>query len=299
MGVYLEKFDLELRYGENSHESAEIYGSPAFEVLHQGKQISYNNILDADAAFVIAKNLKQLGGYGSVVLKHQTPCGVSLKNDKSESIFSAISADEESSFGGILAVNFEFDEDCALAIKKKYLEVVVAESFTDKALEVLSKKKTRILKVKDYIPKVGKPAFGAFLIGERKLPSLNFTHVAGPALSESEIKELKFSFIVVEGVKSNAILISKDLTTVGIGTGQPSRKRAAWIATELAKEKAQGAYAASDAFFPFPDGLEILAKAGVKAVVAPMGSIRDQEVIDAAEKLGISFYKSEGRVFRH
>nr|WP_221236863.1 phosphoribosylaminoimidazolecarboxamide formyltransferase [Thermosipho japonicus] len=295
----MEKFDLDLRYGENSHEKAEVFGKPAFGILHEGKQLSYNNILDAEAAYVIANNLKKLKGYASVVVKHQTPCGASIKNDKIESILSAIAADEESSFGGILAVNFEFDEECAMAIKKKYLEVVVAESFTQKAIELLSKKKVRILKINDYEPKVGKPAFGAFLVGERKLPDLKFTHVAGPQLDVEELNELLFAFIVVEGVKSNAILISKDLTTVGIGTGQPSRKRAAWIATELAGEKAKNAYAASDAFFPFPDGLEILAKAGVKAVVSPMGSIRDEEVINAAEKMGLSFYKAEGRVFRH
>ncbi|MBZ4650173.1 phosphoribosylaminoimidazolecarboxamide formyltransferase [Thermosipho sp. (in: thermotogales)] len=297
--MYLEKFNLDLRYGENSHEKAEIFGKPAFEILHEGKQLSYNNILDAEAAYVIANNLKKLKGYASVVVKHQTPCGASIKNDKVESILSAIAADEESSFGGILAVNFEFDEKCAMAIKKKYLEVVVAESFTQEAIEALSKKKVRILKINDYEPKVGKPAFGAFLVGERKLPDLKFTHVAGPQLDVEELNELLFAFIVVEGVKSNAILISKDMTTVGIGTGQPSRKRAAWIATELAGEKAKDAYAASDAFFPFPDGLEILAKAGVKAVVSPMGSIRDEEVINAAEKMGLSFYKAEGRVFRH
>ncbi|WP_126992901.1 phosphoribosylaminoimidazolecarboxamide formyltransferase [Thermosipho globiformans] len=297
--MYLEKFDLDLRYGENSHEKAEIFGKPEFEILHEGKQLSYNNILDAEAAYVIANNLKKLKGYASVVVKHQTPCGASIKNDKVESILSAIAADEESSFGGILAVNFEFDEECAMAIKKKYLEVVVAESFTQKAIEALSKKKVRILKINNYEPKVGKPAFGAFLVGERKLPDLKFTHVAGPQLDVEELNELLFAFIVVEGVKSNAILISKDMTTVGIGTGQPSRKRAAWIATELAGEKAKNAYAASDAFFPFPDGLEILAKAGVKAVVSPMGSIRDEEVINAAEKMGLSFYKAEGRVFRH
>ncbi|ANQ53536.1 phosphoribosylaminoimidazolecarboxamide formyltransferase [Thermosipho affectus] len=297
--MYLEKFDMELRYGENSHEKAEMFGKPAFKILHEGKQISFNNILDAESAFVIAKNLKKLNGYGSVVVKHQTPCGASVSKSKVDSILSAILADEESSFGGILSVNFEFDEECALAIKKKYLEVVIAENFTKEAIEVLKSKKIRILKVRDYEPKVGKPAFGAFLIGERKLPDLVFKHVAGPKLSESEMTELIFSYIVVEGVKSNAILISKNLTTVGIGTGQPSRKRAAWIATSLAGEKAIGAYAASDAFFPFPDGLEILANAKVKAVVAPMGSIRDSEIIDAANKLGISFYKANGRVFRH
>nr|WP_250880001.1 phosphoribosylaminoimidazolecarboxamide formyltransferase [Thermosipho sp. 1244] len=290
---------MELRYGENSHEKAEMFGKPAFEILHEGKQISFNNILDAESAFVIAKNLKKLNGYGSVVVKHQTPCGASVNKSKVDSILSAILADEESSFGGILSVNFEFDEECALAIKKKYLEVVIAENFTKEAIEVLKSKKIRILKVRDYEPKVGRPAFGAFLIGERKLPDLVFKHVAGPKLSENEMTELIFSYIVVEGVKSNAILISKNLTTVGIGTGQPSRKRAAWIATALAGEKAIGAYAASDAFFPFPDGLEILANAKVKAVVAPMGSIRDSEIIDAASKLGISFYKANGRVFRH
>ncbi|ABR30256.1 phosphoribosylaminoimidazolecarboxamide formyltransferase [Thermosipho melanesiensis] len=297
--MYLEKYNLELRYGENSHENAQIFGKPSFEILHEGKQISFNNILDAEAAYVVAKHLKYIDGYGSVVVKHQTPCGASIKKNKIESIISAISADEESSFGGILSVNFKFDEECALAIKKKYLEVVIAEKFTENAIEILKSKKIRILKVNNYEPKVGKPAFGAYLIGERKLPNLKFEHVAGPKLSVEEMKELTFAYIVIEGVKSNAILISKNLTTVGIGTGQPSRKRAAWIATSLAEKEAEGAFAASDAFFPFPDGLEILANAKVKAVIAPMGSIRDEQIIESANRFGISFYKASGRVFRH
>jgi len=286
--------DLKLRYGENPHERAFVYGKPAFEILHEGKTISFNNILDAENAWFVAKNLPKTG---AVVVKHQSPCGAAIGEDRVEVVKKAIEADDESSFGGILAVNFEMDDE--VASLKKYLEVIVAPSFTKEAVEILSKKKVRLLKPEDYTPTAGKMAFGALVLSERKYPDGDFELVVGEPLSEKELEDLDFAYRVVEGVKSNAVLIVKDGVTVGIGSGQPSRKRAAWIATVMAKEKAKGAIAASDAFFPFPDSLEILAQAGVKAVVAPLGSIRDEEVLSKAKELGLTFYKAPSRVFRH
>ncbi len=298
MDMILKESKIELRYGENPHESAKVYGEPAFKILHEGKQISFNNILDAEGAWVVASNLKAIEGYGAVVVKHQSICGAAVSNDPVQAIVDAIKADDESSYGGILAVNFEMTGQIARSFKK-YLEVIVAPSFTQDAIEHFSKKKVRLLAVGDYKPLVVRGAFGAVLVSERKLPGLDFELVAGKEAPERMLNDLKFSYIVVEGVKSNAVLIAKGLKTVGIGGGQPSRKRAAEIAVRLSGKEAEGAVAASDAFFPFPDGLEILARAGVKAVVAPLGSKRDEEVLEAAEKLGISFYKAPSRVFRH
>jgi len=293
-----EKYDLELRYGENPHEKALIYGRPSFEVLHEGKQISFNNILDADSAWVVARNLKLCGDYGAVVVKHQSVCGAAVSDDPVDAIVKAIKADDESSYGGVLAVNFEMDETMARSFKR-YLEVIVAPSFTETAVEYFSKKKVRLLRVEEYTPLVVRGAFGSILVSERILPDLEFERVAGPEIDDQVLNDLKFAYTVVEGVKSNAVLVAREGVTVGIGAGQPSRKRAAWIAVSLAGEKARGAVAASDAFFPFPDGLEVLADAGVKAIVAPLGSKNDHEVLKRAEELGIAFYKAASRVFRH
>ncbi len=293
----LQNKGLELRYGENPHESASLFGEPAFEILHEGKQISYNNILDAEAAWIVAKNLSVVGK-SAVVVKHQTPCGVSYqKEDDSlkDIVQKAIKADEESSYGGILATNFEIDVEIANSIKT-YLEVIIAPGFTEDAINILSKKKVRLLKVKDYHEYTGKVVFNSLLLSERKLPDGDFELLFG---KEYDNKDITFAYTVCEGVKSNAIVIVKDGVTVGIGGGQPSRKRSAWIATQLAGEKCKGSIAASDAFFPFPDSLEILAQANVKCIVAPLGSIRDEEVLKRAQELGLTFYKAPSRVFRH
>ncbi|MGQ9856646.1 MAG: phosphoribosylaminoimidazolecarboxamide formyltransferase [Fervidobacterium sp.] len=296
--VDLQKQDLALRYGENSHEAAFVYGKPQFELLHEGKQLSYNNILDAEGAWVLAKNLNVVGG-GCAVIKHQTPCGVAyLRNNTDEEkinvIRKAIEADSESSYGGILATSFRFTLDMAKSINT-YLEVIVAPEFDNEAVEYLSKKKVRLIKPLEYTPYAGKVAFGSLVISERKFEG-EPEHLFG---EEVDINEVKFALIVVEAVKSNAIVLVKDGVTVGIGGGQPSRKRSAWIATTLAGEKARGSIAASDAFFPFTDGLEILINAGVKCVAAPLGSIRDEEVLNFAKERGIAFYKSPVRLFRH
>ncbi|MFN3691264.1 MAG: phosphoribosylaminoimidazolecarboxamide formyltransferase [Fervidobacterium sp.] len=297
--IELIKQDLELRYGENSHERAFVYGKLNFELLHEGKQLSFNNILDADAAWTLAKNLTLVGG-GACVIKHQTPCGASyLKNadslhEKIECIQRAIESDSESSYGGILATSFPFTVKMAESLKT-YLEVIVAPEFEPEAVEYLSKKKVRLIKPKNYIHYAGRLAFGGIVLSERIFqgePELLFGSPYNP-------NDVKFALIVAEAVKSNAIVIVNDGVTVGIGSGQPSRKRSCWIATTLAGPKAQNAIAASDAFFPFTDGLEILINAGVKCIVAPLGSIRDDEVLKHAQEKSITFYKSPIRVFRH
>lgn len=292
----LEKRDLALRYGENPHEGVAVFGDPQFEVLHEGKQLSFNNILDAEAAWVVAAHLTGLGG-GAVVVKHQNPCGAAMlkySHGEVECVHKAIQADAESSYGGILATSFPITMAVAESLKT-YLEVIVAPDFEPGAVEVLSKKKVRLIKPKNYVPASGKLAFGSLVVSERRVdgePELLF----GMPFRQDEVR---FALIVAEGVKSNAIVIVKDGVTVGIGGGQPSRKRAAWIAVTLAGDRAHGAIAASDAFFPFTDSLEVLVHAGVKCVVAPTGSIRDEEVLDYAKQAGLTFYRSPIRVFRH
>lgn len=294
--LVLEKYDIQLRYGENSHEQAYVFGKPQFELLHEGKQLSFNNILDAEAAWSLVRNLERVGG-GCVVVKHQTPCGVAyLKGDtdKISCVASALSADSESSYGGILATSFEMTADIARSLKT-FLEVIVAPEFEDEAVEYLSKKKVRLIRPLSYTPYVGKIAFDSLVISERKCdgqPELLFGE-------PFDLREVTFALIVAEATKSNAIVIVKDGVTVGIGGGQPSRKRSAWIATTLAAQNAEGAIAASDAFFPFTDGLDILIKAGIKCIVAPLGSIKDEEVLTFARENGITFYRSPIRVFRH
>lgn len=295
----LVRQDIELRYGENSHEKAYVYGEISFDLLHEGKQLSFNNILDAEAAWTLAKNLELIGG-GACVIKHQTPCGAAYlkygdsEENKIECIKKAIDADSESSYGGILATSFKFTLSMAQSVKT-YLEVIVAPEFEPEAVEYLSKKKVRLIQPKQYTPYAGKLAFGSLVVSERKFegePELLFGEAC-------DIKDVKFALIVAEAVKSNAIVLAKDGVTIGIGGGQPSRKRSCWIATTLAGENAINSIAASDAFFPFTDGLEILINAGVKCVVAPLGSIRDEEVLNFAKEKGISYYKSPIRVFRH
>jgi len=295
ISISMKRQEIELRYGENPHERAFVYGKLSFEILHEGKTISFNNVLDAENAWFVAKNLPKTG---AVVVKHQSPCGVAVDEDKLKAVEKALEADEESSFGGVLAVNFELDGSIARELKK-YLEVIVAPSFTEEAVEVLSKRKVRLLKPHNERFWSGRMAFDALVLSERKFPQGEYELVTGTPLSKEEMEDLDFAYRVVEGVKSNAVVIVKNGVTVGIGGGQPSRKRAAWLATVLAGEKARGAIAASDAFFPFPDGLEILAAAGVKAVVAPLGSVRDEEVVNKAKELNLTFYKAPSRVFRH
>lgn len=295
----LLKQDFDLRYGENSHERTFVYGKLCFDVLHEGKQLSFNNILDADAAWILAKNLNLIGG-GACVVKHQTPCGASyLRNndsleEKVKCIEKAIEADSESSYGGILATSFTFTLEMAKSLKT-YLEVIIAPDFESGAVEYLSKKKVRVIKAKEYTPYAGKLAFGGLVISERVFqgePELLFG-------KPYDLRDVKFALIVSEAVKSNAIVLVKDGVTVGIGGGQPSRKRSCWIATTLAGNNAKNSIAASDAFFPFTDGLEILINAGIECIVAPLGSIRDEDVLKYVQEKSLTFYKSPIRLFRH
>ncbi len=305
----------ELRYGENPHQSAQVLvssnssnkGIANAQVLH-GKAMSFNNYTDGDAALRAAYDHKEPC---VAIIKHANPCGIAIGNDLVNAYLKARACDPVSAFGGVVAANREVDEKMAEKVIEIFTEVIVAPDFTNTALEILSKKKDlRIVKVTDYqIPKNElRQISGGLLIQETDLvnadgdESNNWKLVAGQSASGQLMKDLEFAWKAVRAVKSNAILIAKDGASIGVGMGQVNRVDSAKLAVArggLKENKISDCVAASDAFFPFADGLEILIDAGVRAVVQPGGSIRDEEVIAAANKAGITMYFTGVRHFSH
>ncbi|GLW54146.1 bifunctional purine biosynthesis protein PurH [Kitasatospora phosalacinea] len=298
-----------LRYGENPHQQAALYtdgtGGLAGAEQLQGKEMSYNNYVDTDAARRAAYDHE---GPAVAIIKHANPCGIGTGADVAEAHRKAHACDPVSAYGGVIAVNRPVSVELAEQIAPIFTEVVVAPGYEDGALEVLAKKKNlRVLRAP------GAPAdalesrriSGGLLLQQVDRvdaagddPS-TWTLATGEALSAEELAELSFAWRACRAVKSNAILLAKDGASVGVGMGQVNRVDSCKLAVERAGERARGAYAASDAFFPFADGLEILLAAGVKAVVQPGGSIRDEEVIAAAEKAGVTMYLTGTRHFFH
>ena len=301
MSVELEKFQ-DLRYGENPHQTAGFWvptGSRPFEQL-QGKELSYNNLLDLDSAIRLAGAFREPA---IAVIKHTNPCGVARQDTLTDALRLAIESDPVSAFGGIIGANREFDGDCARRIADMFLEVIVAPSFSDEALEVLAKKKNlRLVTVDGQGPQEQwRSAAGGMLIqsadviGGRESWKVVTEHQP----SDEEMDGLEFAWIVCAHVKSNAIVLTRAAQSVGIGAGQMSRVDAAKVAIMKAILPAAGSFAASDAFFPFRDGLDILADAGVRAVIQPGGSVRDAEVIAAANERGLTMVFTGERHFRH
>lgn len=307
----------DLRYGENPHQRAALYisddeavGAANAKIL-QGKELSYNNILDADSAFNLVKEFEETA---SVIVKHNNPCGVATDKKQDKAFEKALNCDPVSAFGGIFAFNREVEKKTAEAISPIFCEVVIAPSFSKEALKILSSKKNlRLLETGDAknstkVEVNTKSVSGGFLLqskdelvfGEEELKV-----VTKRKPTEEELDDLRFAFTVCKHVKSNAIIYAKDGATVGIGAGQMSRIDSTVIGAKKAKEvnknskSAKGAVLASDAFFPFADGLEAAAKEGVTAVIQPGGSIRDDEVIAAADKAGIAMVFTGIRHFRH
>ncbi|MFC8720349.1 bifunctional phosphoribosylaminoimidazolecarboxamide formyltransferase/IMP cyclohydrolase [Kitasatospora sp. NPDC057198] len=298
-----------LRYGENPHQQAALYtdgtGGLAGAEQLQGKEMSYNNYVDTDAARRAAYDHE---GPAVAIIKHANPCGIGTGADVAEAHRKAHACDPVSAYGGVIAVNRPVSVELAEQIAPIFTEVVVAPGYEDGALEVLAKKKNlRVLRAP------GAPAdalesrriSGGLLLQQVDRvdaagddPS-TWTLATGAALSADELAELSFAWRACRAVKSNAILLAKDGASVGVGMGQVNRVDSCKLAVERAGERAQGSYAASDAFFPFADGLEILLAAGVKAVVQPGGSIRDEEVVAAAEKAGVTMYLTGTRHFFH
>ncbi|MBZ6228339.1 bifunctional phosphoribosylaminoimidazolecarboxamide formyltransferase/IMP cyclohydrolase [Streptomyces olivaceus] len=300
-----------LRYGENPHQPAALYTSPdggglaQAEQLH-GKEMSYNNYTDTDAARRAAYDHAEPC---VAIIKHANPCGIAVGADVAEAHRKAHACDPLSAFGGVIAVNRPVSKELAEQVAEIFTEVVVAPDYEDGALEALTKKKNiRVLRAPaaPAAPVEVKPIDGGALLqvtdrlqADGDDPA-TWTLATGEALSEAELAELAFAWKACRAVKSNAILLAKDGASVGVGMGQVNRVDSAKLAVERAgAERAQGAYAASDAFFPFPDGLEILSAAGVKAVVQPGGSVRDELVVEAAKKAGVTMYLTGTRHFFH
>ena len=304
----------DMRYGENPHQSAVFYkesGKTADGALagwHQlhGKELSFNNINDTNGALDL---LKEFDEPAVVAVKHANPCGVGTADDIHTAYMRAYEADPVSIFGGIIAANREIDLACAQEINKIFVEIVIAPSFAPEAVQVLEQKKNIRLLTLDNIsapnPKDAldlKKVSGGLLVQKLNTSLINTDNikvVTKRAPTAEEMKSLLFGWKVVKHTKSNAIVLSTDKNTVGVGPGQTNRITALELAIKYAGDKAKGSTMASDAFFPFPDCVEAAAKAGITAIIQPGGSIRDQESIDACDKYGIAMIFTGIRHFKH
>lgn len=313
-----------LRYGENPHQRAALYTHwrPGLAQSEQlaGKEMSYNNYVDADAALRAAYDH---GDQPTVaIIKHANPCGIAVGETVAEAYTAAHDCDPVSAFGGIIATNRPVTREMALATNDVFSEVIVAPAFDDDALEILREKKNRrllrlpegverfsdpvefravsggvLLQVRDAVDAVVRDDEGATTGGD---DAAHWRLVSGEAADERTLADLQFAWRAVRAVKSNAILLAKDGASVGIGMGQVNRVDSCHLAvTRAGAQRARGSVAASDAFFPFADGLQVLLDAGVRAVVAPGGSMRDPEVVAAAQAAGVTMYFTGTRHFAH
>ncbi|MFD1777079.1 bifunctional phosphoribosylaminoimidazolecarboxamide formyltransferase/IMP cyclohydrolase [Fredinandcohnia salidurans] len=307
--TYEKKQDL--RYGENPHQKAAFYKKPlgtnisiASATQLHGKELSYNNINDADAALQIVKEFKEPA---AVAVKHMNPCGVGVGATLEEAYQKAYEADSTSIFGGIIAVNREVDAQTAHKLREIFLEIIIAPSFSEEAFEILTSKKNLRLLTIDFSDdeKVEKKLVsvrGGLLVQDEDAYGLEEATITVPTKrepTEQEWADLKLGWKVVKHVKSNAIVLAKDDMTIGIGAGQMNRVGSANIAINQAGEKAKGSALASDAFFPMGDTVEAAAKAGIKAIIQPGGSIRDEESIQKADEYGIAMVFTGVRHFKH
>jgi phosphoribosylaminoimidazolecarboxamide formyltransferase/IMP cyclohydrolase len=302
--------ELSLRYGENPHQEAAYYAEAGASHLLsgveqvQGRPLSFNNLYDVDAARTLLADLTEDVETAAVIIKHANPCGVALGNNLAEAYRKAFASDPVSAFGGIVALSRPVDGDLAREISRVFTEVLIAPGFDEEAREVFSEKSNMILLRTGTLLRLelsAKHVTGGLLLQatDRIEPSSDYERVTSAELTPHELGELLFAWKVAKSVKSNAIVLARDRATVGIGAGQTSRVASAEIAVKNAGERAAGAVAASDAFFPFADGLEVLADAGVKAVIQPGGSKRDAEVVEAADRRGVAMLMTKRRHFLH
>ncbi len=305
------KTPVELRYGENPHQAGAFYADPEdtgisladCQVL-QGKAISYNNIADADAAFALVRDFEEPA---VVIVKHANPCGVAVGADQAETYERARAADSVSAFGGIAAFNRELTRAAAKLIAETFMEVVIAPGFSDEARKLLATRKNlRLLLAPGATPvSCGlelKRVNGGLLVQQRDTHRLDRAAcrvVSKRQPGEEEWCDMLFAWTVAKHVKSNAIVFAKNGVTLGVGAGQMNRVNSTRIAAHHGGEACRGAAVASDAFFPFRDGLDALAEAGAKAVIQPGGSVRDEEVIAAADEHGLAMVFTGIRHFRH
>jgi len=301
----------EMRYGENPHQAAAAYTIPGDRSnnilnakIHQGKKLSYNNIMDADAALSC---LKEFNSTACVIVKHANPCGVALGANMLNVYKRAFNADSLSAFGGIIAINQPCDDILAEEISKVFVEIVLAPAFTKKSLEIFSKKKNlRVLEVgniqsREQLLEV-RNVVGGVIVQETDTSILsedNLQVVTENKPSDNDMKTMLFGWKVLKHVKSNGILIVKDNTTVGVGAGQVSRVDSVDIAMKKSGESIKDSILCSDAFFPFRDSIDKIAGSGIKAVLQPGGSVRDDEVISACNEHGIAMVFTGQRCFKH
>jgi phosphoribosylaminoimidazolecarboxamide formyltransferase/IMP cyclohydrolase len=302
-----------LRYGENPHQESSIYVSDyddeqlVFNQIH-GKELSYNNYNDIFASLEILHSLKK--NSGTVIIKHANPCGVSENKIPLISFKNAYASDPISAFGGVIACNYKIDRKIATEINKNFLEVILAKRFDKDALRILkSKKNLRIIDISNFELKKNisiKSYDRSFLIQTKDnivIDKKKLRCVTKLKPSKNELAEIQFAFNICKHVKSNSIVLCNNFSTIGIGAGQPSRLDSCKIAVQKAKQfqssKIKNSIAASDAFFPFTDGIKVLIKAGVKTIIQPGGSIRDQEIINSANKAKIKMFFTGIRHFNH
>jgi phosphoribosylaminoimidazolecarboxamide formyltransferase/IMP cyclohydrolase len=313
-----------LRYGENPHQSAAFYRTPdaRFGVASarqaQGKQLSYNNINDTDAAYECVAEFDPARTAACAIIKHANPCGVAEGESLSDAYRKALACDPVSAYGGIVALNRTLDADAARAITEIFTEVIIAPDATEEAIAVVAARKNLRLLIAGGLPDpraaglTAKTVAGGLLVQSRDnavVDDMDLEPVTKRAPSNAELRDLRFAFRVAKHVKSNTIVYAKDLATVGIGAGQMSRVDAARIAARKAADAAaaaglkeaatKGSVVASDAFFPFADGLLVAIEAGATAVIQPGGSMRDEEVIKAADDHGLAMVFTGTRHFRH
>ena len=304
-GKLIEK----LRYGENPHQEGSLYGTDDnlnIEKIH-GKKLSYNNYNDIYSALSILNTFKKKEG--TVIIKHANPCGVSKEKNQIKSFNNAITCDPISAFGGVVAINSIIKKKLALALNKKFFEVIISRGFERNALKILKKRKNiRLINCKKFsLPNKKHYLFLGNVFLSQDSDNMLFTNklkiVTRKKPSRNQLSSLKFAFNICKFVKSNAIVLVNGKSTIGIGAGQPSRLDSCKIASKKAlqfvPDKIVNAVAASDAFFPFPDGIEELAEAGIGAIIQPGGSVNDKKIIEAANKVGLVMAFTGIRHFNH
>lgn len=300
-----------LRYGENPHQRAALYtdgaggdGLARAQQLH-GKEMSYNNYVDADAAWRAAYDHTEPA---VAIIKHANPCGIAVGADIAEAHRKAHACDPVSAYGGVIAANREITVEMAQQVAEIFTEVIVAPSYADGAVEVLQRKKNVRILISEPPRRAGaelRPISGGALLQQRDVldatgdDPAGWTLAAGEPADPETLADLAFAWRACRAVKSNAILLANDGASVGVGMGQVNRVDAVGLAVQRAGDRAKGSVAASDAYFPFPDGPEALIQAGVRAIVQPGGSVRDQETVDAARAAGITMYFTGARHFAH
>ena len=296
-----------LRYGENSHQKAAIYATNNSGIVGaiqlQGKELSYNNLNDADAAYNL---ILEFDKPAATIIKHANPCGTAIGSNLFEAYMRALSSDPKSAFGGIVALNGKIDEALASKLAEMFFEVIIAKEISNEAKAILATKKNLRVLLADFKKSAEtqiKSVSGGFLVqdlDQKTITKKDLKQVSKKAVSESEIEQLVFAMSVCKHVKSNAIVVTQNFQTTGVGAGQMSRVDACEIACKKSLEFSEGdKFLASDAFFPFADNIEIAASYGIKAIVATGGSVRDEEVIAKADEKGIALYFIETRHFKH